>query len=147
LVLWLYSKRRRFDGEIFLMYLIWYGVERAIVEGLRTDSLLWGKLRVSQVLAVTLVVVAFVILTVMRSKIKTAHDPEFKKPYGNTEEFKAEYEAYQQKLKEKENKKKGKKNDDVESVVIEEAAAEETKAPAEETPAAEEAPAEEPAEE
>ncbi len=45
------SKKRKFDGEVFLMYLAWYGLGRAVIEGMRTDSLYWGTLRVSQVLA------------------------------------------------------------------------------------------------
>ena len=52
-------KWRRFDGQIFLSYIAWYGVGRAIIEGLRTDSLyffgleLFGApIRTSQVLAV-----------------------------------------------------------------------------------------------
>ncbi len=48
-----YSKRRRWDGEVFTMYVAWYGLGRTWIEGLRTDSLyLPGtSLRVSQLLA------------------------------------------------------------------------------------------------
>ena len=45
------SKKRRYDGQIALGYLAWYGLGRAFIEGLRTDSLYWGPFRVSQVLA------------------------------------------------------------------------------------------------
>lgn len=45
------SKKRRFDGQVFLYYIAWYGLGRAVIEGLRTDSLYWGSFRVSQVLA------------------------------------------------------------------------------------------------
>ena len=45
------SKKRKFDGQVFLYYIIWYGLGRAWIEGLRTDSLYWGPFRVSQVLA------------------------------------------------------------------------------------------------
>ena len=65
-----YSKKlRTFDGEIFLMYLAWYGLGRAWIEGLRTDSLMAGEFKVSQVLAVvcfvacTVMVIVFKILT------------------------------------------------------------------------------------
>lgn len=60
LLLHFYSKRRRFDGEIFLLYLTWYGLGRAWIEGLRSDSLyLWGSgLRVSQLVALGCVLVA-----------------------------------------------------------------------------------------
>ena len=45
------SKIRRYDGQIALGYAAWYGLGRAFIEGLRTDSLYWGTFRVSQVLA------------------------------------------------------------------------------------------------
>lgn len=53
-------KFRRFSGQIFLCYGIWYGTGRAIFEGLRTDSLYIGDttIRVSQLLS-AIVVVAF----------------------------------------------------------------------------------------
>ena len=51
-------KRRRYEGEFFLFYLFWYGLGRAWIEGLRTDSLCIGDtgIRVSQVLSVVLCV-------------------------------------------------------------------------------------------
>ncbi len=45
------SKRRKYDGQIALGYAAWYGLGRAIIEGLRVDSLYWGSIRVSQALA------------------------------------------------------------------------------------------------
>ena len=52
------GKRRKFDGECFLFYFFWYGLGRAWIEGLRTDSLylfgweLFGvPIRVSQLFA------------------------------------------------------------------------------------------------
>ncbi len=30
-----YSKRRRFDGEVFLLYIVWYGLGRGVLEGMR----------------------------------------------------------------------------------------------------------------
>ncbi len=59
------KKHRRYDGEIFTMYIAWYGLGRAWIEGLRTDSLyLFGTgLRVSQLLAILscLIAVGFLI--------------------------------------------------------------------------------------
>ena len=47
-----YSKKlRTFDGEITLMYVAWYGLGRFFIEGLRTDSLYAGSLRISQIVA------------------------------------------------------------------------------------------------
>ena len=63
-VYWM-GKRRRFDGECFLFYFFWYGLGRAWIEGLRTDSLylfgweLFGvPIRVSQLLAAVTCVLA-----------------------------------------------------------------------------------------
>ena len=57
-LLWAYQRRRKFDGEILLLYLVWYGAERFVVEGLRTDSLMVGPFRISQLIAAACVVVA-----------------------------------------------------------------------------------------
>ncbi len=48
-----YSKRRRYDGEVFTLYVAWYGLGRVWIEGMRTDSLyLFGTgIRVSQLVA------------------------------------------------------------------------------------------------
>ena len=45
------SKKRKYDGQIALSYVAWYGAGRTVIEGLRMDSLYWGPFRVSQVLA------------------------------------------------------------------------------------------------
>lgn len=45
------SRKRKYDGQIALGYAALYGLGRAMIEGLRTDSLYWGPFRVSQVLA------------------------------------------------------------------------------------------------
>ena len=62
--------RQRYPGQIFFMYLVWYGCERMIVEGLRTDSLylpfkLFGMdIRVSQVLSAALFITGVVFLII-----------------------------------------------------------------------------------
>ena len=70
LFIWLVlTKRRRFDGENFLFYFLWYGLGRVWIEGLREDSLylfdvtLFGApVRVSQALSALLIVVSAVLL-------------------------------------------------------------------------------------
>ena len=65
-----YTKRKKFDGEVFCLYLLGYGLGRAWIEGLRTDQL-WipgTEIPVSQVLAVVLVVVSAAIITVILRK-------------------------------------------------------------------------------
>lgn len=54
-VLLIISKNRKFKGQIFYLYFIMYGIGRGIIEGLRTDSLMLGAIRVSQLLSVILV--------------------------------------------------------------------------------------------
>ena len=62
------SKHRKYDGQIALGYAAWYGLGRALIEGLRVDSLYWGPVRVSQVLAAASCAAAVVTLTVMLFK-------------------------------------------------------------------------------
>lgn len=50
------KKAYRFKGEIFALYIMWYGAGRAVIEGLRTDSLMLGTMRVSQLLAILSVI-------------------------------------------------------------------------------------------
>ena len=70
LFLHFYIKRRKYDGQIFTMYVAWYGLGRAIIEGLRTDSLyLFGTgIRVSQLLAAVSCAVATALLIYRLSK-------------------------------------------------------------------------------
>ena len=56
------SKHRQYDGQIALGYAAWYGLGRAIIEGLRMDSLYWGSIRVSQALSAVACVTAVCIL-------------------------------------------------------------------------------------
>ena len=67
------SKRRKYDGQIALGYAAWYGLGRALIEGLRTDSLYWGPFRVSQMLAAVSCAAAVIVLLIMSFKY---HAPE-----------------------------------------------------------------------
>ena len=66
------SKKRKYDGQVALMYVAWYGLGRAMIEGLRTDSLWWGNFRVSQVLAAGSCIIAVIALIVLAFR---PHDP------------------------------------------------------------------------
>jgi phosphatidylglycerol:prolipoprotein diacylglycerol transferase len=59
------SKKRKYDGQIALGYVAWYGLGRAFIEGLRTDSLYLGPIRVSQLLAAVSCLAAVAVLAVM----------------------------------------------------------------------------------
>jgi len=67
------SKRRKYDGQIALGYVVWYGLGRALIEGLRTDSLYWGPVRVSQMLAAVSCAAAAIILMLLSFR---QHSPE-----------------------------------------------------------------------
>jgi phosphatidylglycerol:prolipoprotein diacylglycerol transferase len=79
-------KKRKFDGEIFLMYCAWNGFGRFFIESLRTDSLLLGNLKISQVLAVIFFVTSPILIIFIRYKIKHENDAEFMPLYVTTEE-------------------------------------------------------------
>jgi len=69
------SKRRKYDGQVLLQYLAWYGAGRAVIEGLRTDSLYIAgtDIRVSQALSIFLCVAALAYLIIFSF---SKHDPE-----------------------------------------------------------------------
>ena len=77
LILHFWTKRggRKYDGQVFWLYIFWYGLGRAWIEGLRTDSLYIGSgpIRVSQLLAA---VSAAAALTVLIIKARKHPDPE-----------------------------------------------------------------------
>ena len=64
------KKYQKYDGQLFYIYLVWYGFERMLVEGLRTDSLYlpFGGIRVSQLLSFLLFLTGIVMLIVNRKK-------------------------------------------------------------------------------
>ncbi|HAC0300497.1 TPA_asm: prolipoprotein diacylglyceryl transferase [Listeria monocytogenes] len=61
------TKIRR--GELFLGYVIWYSFGRFFIEGMRTDSLMWGDFRVSQALSLLLIVLSIGIIIYRRLKM------------------------------------------------------------------------------
>ena len=64
------GKKRRFSGEPALMYCVWYGFGRGIIELLRTDSLMLGNIKVSSLLSFILCVAGLTLLIVIRGRIK-----------------------------------------------------------------------------
>lgn len=75
LIIWERRGGRRYDGQAALGYFFWYGLGRAWIEGLRTDSLYiaGSSLRVSQLLSVVLMLAALILLAVNARK---KHPPE-----------------------------------------------------------------------
>ena len=66
------SKKRKFDGQVALGYMAWYGLGRTFIEGLRLDSLYLGNFRVSQLLAAGTCFVGVALLMVNAFR---DHDP------------------------------------------------------------------------
>ncbi len=75
LILWTRKGKRRYDGQCILLYFFWYGLGRAWIEGLRTDSLYIGGtgIRVSQLLSMVLAAGALTALLVLGRR---PHPPE-----------------------------------------------------------------------
>lgn len=115
LLLWLFP-RRSYDGQITLGYTAWYGLGRFFVEGLRTDSLMWGSVRVSQALGGVLFIVgAGLMLAIFlwsRKPMTLEYIEGEKKPrfvlrrYVDTEESRQRMAMLDRKLAEKKNGKK-----------------------------------------
>ena len=73
-VLHFLSKRRKYDGQVALGYVAWYGLGRAIIEGLRMDSLYIGSIRVSQLLAAASCAAAVAVLIWQATRKHDAKD-------------------------------------------------------------------------
>ena len=68
LILHIVSKKAyKFKGQIFSLYIIWYGAGRFVIEGLRTDSLMLGTMKVSQLVAIVGIIGGIVLLAVFKS--------------------------------------------------------------------------------
>lgn len=70
LIIFFYRKNKKFEGELTLMYLWGYGLGRVWIEGLRSDSLLIGGMKASQMLAAACVVVASCAIAYKRLQLK-----------------------------------------------------------------------------
>lgn len=72
------QKKRKYKGEIFFLYGIWYGLERMVVEGLRTDSLYIGasSIRVSQLLSAVIVIAFLTCHIINMIRLRSGKLPE-----------------------------------------------------------------------
>ncbi len=64
----IFYKKRKFEGEVGIWYFAWYGLGRTFIELLRTDSLMLGPIRVSSMLAALFVVTLVPLLVVLHIK-------------------------------------------------------------------------------
>ncbi len=94
LILHIVSKKAyRFKGQLFSMYIMWYGTGRFFIEMLRTDSLYAGALRISCLVAALSVLGGVALFMIFRAKSKTspkdlfaANEQEQPDPTGESEE-------------------------------------------------------------
>lgn len=113
-----YSKKlRSYDGEIFLLYIAWYGLGRAFIEGLRTDSLMAGELRISQVVAAVTFAAALILFIVFKVITEKKQMPLWVNSEGWTEM----QEQYRLEEEKKAAKKAKKENAEAESILAEDA--------------------------
>lgn len=85
----LFYKKKKFDGQIALYYFAWYGFGRMFIEGLRTDSLYIGNsgIRISQLIGFLLFMVATALIVYGLIYVKKNPDSKFAKvEYVSSEE-------------------------------------------------------------
>ena len=86
-----YLRHRKFDGEVFLMYIGLYGIGRFLIEGTRTDSLYLMNIRVSQLVAGACVITSLILIIIFRNIVKRNDDYKL---YVDTRLSKAQLEEY-----------------------------------------------------
>lgn len=67
-LLWFAHNKQKHDGEVFYFYMILYSIVRFFVEGLRTDSLMLGPLRVAQLMSILGVILGAALILHARKK-------------------------------------------------------------------------------
>lgn len=103
-----YRNRKKLQGEVFFLYMILYGFGRFWIEGLRTDSLMLGSLRVSQLLAAVFAICLTIVFFVRRKRADKDSDV--------VEIGASSYGAVLKSLKEEENEE-NKASDEVEKMI------------------------------
>ncbi len=88
IILHFVMKKRKFRGQIVLIYGMWYGFGRFFIEGIRTDSLMAGSLRVSQVLSSVIVIACIIVYILLhrRYKEKCALEGGYKPMFNENEQ-------------------------------------------------------------
>lgn len=74
IILILYKRIKEFNGELFCVYMVWYGIGRAMIEGLRADSLYIGNFRVSQLLAIACIAIGLILIIKNRLAFNNKND-------------------------------------------------------------------------
>ncbi len=93
LLVFIFYKKKKFDGQICSFYFIWYGFGRMLIEGLRTDSLMLGNLRISQGVGFVSLILGIVLtmyFTKKSQKEKIEVESEYTPVYAGLNEDQAE---------------------------------------------------------
>lgn len=89
-----FSKKRHFSGEIALMYCVWYGFGRGIIELLRTDSLMLGPFKVSSLLSFVLCIAGLITLIIIRRRLaENAGGENYQSVFGEQTEASVQINA------------------------------------------------------
>lgn len=84
-----FYKKKKFDGQVFFAYLAWYGFGRMFIEGMRTDSLYVGPIKISQLLGLVFFIAGTVLFFAGKKFLKL-HDNSIKESETEILEAKAE---------------------------------------------------------
>lgn len=82
-ILYFTRKKEKFTGENVCIYFLLYGLSRTFIEGLRTDSLMIGPLKVSQIISILLVIISSVIIIYNKNKNKSKNNQKDKEVIKN----------------------------------------------------------------
>lgn len=74
IILYKLRNKRKYRGQLTYLYFFLYGIARSIIEGFRTDSLMLGDLRISQILSIVLTIIFGAIL--LYKKVKKKNEKE-----------------------------------------------------------------------
>ncbi|CEN79786.1 prolipoprotein diacylglyceryl transferase [Paraclostridium sordellii] len=69
--LWMFRKKKSYEGQIIVLYAILYSLGRFFIEGLRTDSLMIGPLRMAQVISLVGIIGGLIAHIYLSKKSKT----------------------------------------------------------------------------
>lgn len=70
ILIYILNKKHKFDGQLLATYLIGYGIIRTIVEYFRTDSLMLGNFKISQLVAIACIIIGIIIYVLHYKNIK-----------------------------------------------------------------------------
>lgn len=66
--LWYFRKKKTYEGQLAIIYLILYSIGRFFIEGLRTDSLMFGPLKMAQLISLVTIIVCVILHRILSKK-------------------------------------------------------------------------------